>query len=315
MSAITLGVLLALAAYGTYSTADALVKGLGSDLSVFQIGFFTTLFSIIPAAFTKPKTERWRDTFELANPWRMHLIGITRTVAAISGTYAFVSIPLAEAYCIIFLVPVFITILSVLVLHEEVSLHRWLLVLVSFVGVVLVVRPGFRALEPGHLAALSCALFAAASVTMTRMVSNAEKRTSLFVIPGLYTLAANAVMLIAAGSQLPNWMQLGGLLVCGVLGGAGYLLQIAALATAPASRVAPIQYSQLIWALFYGAVFFGEFPNSVALAGLAVVVISGIATIFSDGTRARIAGRWAQYRGRKANPGPTGLQGPGPDAV
>jgi drug/metabolite transporter (DMT)-like permease len=108
---------------------------------------------------------------------------------------------------------------------------------------------------------------------------------------------------------------LGALLVCGMLGGIGYLLQIAALSKAPASREAPTQYSQLVWALIYGASFFNEVPDAVGIAGLGLVVASGIANVFADGARARIAGRWAEYRGRREISEPTGFQGPGPDPV
>ncbi|MDB5540480.1 MAG: hypothetical protein JWQ89_2207 [Devosia sp.] len=311
----SLGVLCALVAYAVYSTADALIKGLGADLSVFEIGFFTTLFSIIPALFTKPKAERWRDTFKLSRPWLMLLIAVARTASAMLITYSFVTIPLAEAYCLVFLIPVLTIILSVLVLHERVSIDRWALVIISFLGVLLVVRPGFRELELGHLTAFGCAISAAISVTAMRLVSSHERRVSLFALPGLVTLVANVVGLAIVGFAWPNWLLLGGLLVCGVLGGVGYLLQIAAVTLAPASRIAPMQYSQVIWALLFGALFFAEVPDALGLAGLGVVVAAGLANVFSDGARARIAGRWAEYRGRRERTDPTGLNGSGPDPV
>jgi drug/metabolite transporter (DMT)-like permease len=315
LSPAALGVVLALCAYAVYSTSDAMVKGLGGSLSPFEIGLFTTIFSIIPAIFSKPKADRWRDTFRFNRFWMVQLIGLTRTICAISITYSFVTIPLAEAYSIVFLTPVFATILSVLVLREEVTLDRWALVIVSFVGVLIVVRPGFRELELGHITAVICAVCAAISVIAMRMISGTERRITLFVMPGLYTLVTNLVLIIATGFSWPSWTLLGGLLVCGVLGGVGYLMQITALSKAPASRVAPTQYSQLVWALVFGAAFFNEVPDAVGLAGLGLVVASGVANVFADGARARIAGRWAEYRGRREINEPTGFQGPGPDPV
>jgi len=311
----SLGVVCALLAYFSYSTADALVKGLGAELSVFEIGLFTTLFSIIPALFTKPRAERWRDTFKLSRPWLMGLIAVARTASALLITYSFVTIPLAEAYCLVFLIPVLTVILSVVILREEVSLDRWALVIISFLGVLLMVRPGFRELELGHLTAFGCAISAAISVTAMRLVSGKERRVSLFALPGLMTLVANGIGLAIIGFSWPSWFLLGGLLVCGVLGGIGYLLQIAAVAMAPASRIAPMQYSQVVWALLFGALFFAEVPDALGLAGLGVVVAAGLANVFSDGARARIAGRWAEYRGRRERTDPTGLKGPGPDPV
>ena len=315
LSPAALGVVLALMAYGFYSTGDAMVKGLGGSLGPFEIGFFTTLFSIIPALFSKPKDERWRDTFKLTRPWLMGLIAVCRTASAILITYSFVTIPLAEAYSLVFLIPVMTIILSVVVLREKVGIDRWALVILSFIGVVIVVRPGFKELELGHLTAFLCAISAAISVTAMRMVSGNERRVSLFALPGLLTLAANAFFLVLFGGIWPSWMLLGGLLVCGVLGGIGYMLQIAAVAAAPASRVAPMQYSQIVWALIFGGLFFAEAPDAIGLVGLAVVVVAGVGNIFADGARARLAGRWAEYRARRDNPSPDDFKGPGPDPV
>jgi drug/metabolite transporter (DMT)-like permease len=79
----------------------------------------------------------------------------------------------------------------------------------------------------------------------------------------------------------------------------GHLLLIGATRNAPASQVAPIQYVQIVWAIGLGAFFFAEYPDLMAYIGLAVVVASGLVNIFIDGARARIAGRFAEYRARR----------------
>jgi drug/metabolite transporter (DMT)-like permease len=286
LSRTQLGVGFAIACYFIYTVADAIVKGLGDTLGIFEIGLFVTAFSFLPGVFAKPREERWRDALRFV-------------------TYSFVTIPLAEAYCIVFLIPVFITILSVIVLREEVSRERWALMLVSFAAVVVVVRPGFRELELGHMTALVCALCAALATTLTRMISGTERRLSLFVVPGLYTLIFNLVMLAILGYEAPDLVDLATLLAAGLLGGFGYLFQITALAYAPANRVAPMQYSQMVWALILGAIFFAEVPDTIALCGLAILILAGIANVLADGARARIASRWAEYRARReANPPP-----------
>lgn len=315
LSPVSLGVLFALGAMAAFSTGDAIVKALGGQLSTFEIGFFTTVFSFIPALFSKPKEERWRDTFKLNRPALMLLVAVCRTLSALLITYSFVTIPLAEAYCLVFLIPVLATILSVVVLKEQVSLSRWVLVVVSFLGVLLVVRPGFREIELGHLTAFVCALAAAVSLTTIRLISGAERRVTLFALPGLLTLIANVVGMVLIGAVWPSWALLGGLLMAGILGGIGYMLQLKGVALAPASRVAPMQYSQIIWALLFGALFFSEVPDAVSLAGLGIVVSAGLANVFADGARARIAGRFAEYRARKVNPSPDDFKGPGPDPV
>lgn len=297
---VQFGVLLALGAYVAYTCGDAVSKAIGqSGLGVFEIGLFSTLFSILPGLFIKPAGETWRGSFRPNHPRLMLVICVLRALGSVFATYSFISIPLAEAYAIIFLVPVFITLLSVLFLNEKVSVGRWVLILISFAGVLVVVRPGFRELQLGHLTAVGCAITAAILTTAMRFISGSERQTSLFLLPSIATLFVNAVMLAGTGFAMPNTNQLLLLVFGGVLGGVGYLLQIAAITHAPASRVAPTQYSQIVWALVLSAVFFSEFPDAMGLAGLAVVVVAGIATITSDGARARIAGRWTQYRARK----------------
>lgn len=282
------GVLLALLSYSIFATSDALMKGVGGHLNVFEIGFFATLFSLVPALFARRPDERLRDTFKFTHPWLMNLYGVLRICSACLCVHAFVTIPLAEAYCLIFLIPVFVTILAVLFLGETVSPGRWALVLLSFAGVLLVVRPGFRELQLGHLSAFVATFCSATASTLVRRLSGRERQVSLLLVPTLYTLAFNLLMMPIVGASLPSPADMGMLALAGLSGGVGYLLYLAALRIAPASRVAPMQYVQIVWALAYGALFFAEFPDQLALLGLAVVVLSGLANILTDSLRRRL---------------------------
>jgi drug/metabolite transporter (DMT)-like permease len=291
-SPTTMGVLLALISYALYSTGDALVKGLGNDLSVFEIGLFTTLFSLLPAIFGKPADEKLGDAFKLRRPLITTLIAVCRTASVMFITYSFVTIPLAEAYSLVFLVPVMTIMLSVVVLREKVGLDRWVLAAISFIGVVIVVRPGFKELELGHLTALLCAICAAVSVIATRYTANVERKLSLFAVPALFTLTANGIGLFIVGGSFPSLPLLAGLAACGIIGGIAYLMQLTALAKAPASHIAPMQYSQIVWALLFGALFFNEAPDLIGVIGLAIVVVSGVGNLLIDHARAYLVNRW-----------------------
>ena len=305
------GVLFAVAAYSIYSCGDAIVKGFGSSLSVFEIGFFLASFSLLPALFTKPKGERWRDTFKLTHPALVHLRSFSGLMSSTLVTFAFVTIPFAETYSLVFMMPLFITVFSVILLKESVGRTRWLMLMVGFVGVMLVVRPGFRELQLGHLAALACAVFGATSTTVLRIVSSHERRVSLIALPALYLVVANAFLMLP-GFVVPTPMQLLMLAISGSFIGAGHILLIAATRNAPASQVAPIQYIQILWAIGLGSFFYQEHPDALAYVGMTVVTLSGFVTVLLDGTRARIAGRFAEYRARRNN-SPTDIaevQGP-----
>lgn len=307
-----IGVIYAIVAYSIYSCGDAVIKGFGQDLSVFEIGFFVAVFGLIPAAFAKPKGERWRDSFQLGKPLLVHLRSFTGVSSAMLVTVSFTTIPFAETYSLVFLMPLFITVMSVLILRERVDATRWATMAVGFLGVMLVVRPGFRELEFGHLTALLCAMFGASTTTILRVIAPTEKRVSLIVLPALYIIVINAI-LMAPGFVMPNAEQFGLLAASGSMVGMGHILLIAATRNAPASQVAPIQYVQIVWAIGLGAFFYFEYPDLIAYIGLAVVVLSGLVNVFMDGARARIAGRFAEYRARRPD-SPTNItEGQGPE--
>jgi drug/metabolite transporter (DMT)-like permease len=294
------GVLIALCAYAIYSCGDAIIKGFSGHLTVFEIGFFTACFSLLPAMVTKQSDEQWRRTFQLNRPWLVHLRSASGVCSSILVTYSFTTIPLAEVYSIVFLAPVFITIISVLVLKEHVSAQRWLLLFATFAGVLIVVRPGFRELHPGHFAALAAAVFSSINTTVLRRVSPSEKRLNLFGVLTTYTIGVNAVLMLP-DFHLPSLDQFVLVFVAGCTGGIGQLLFIAATRRIPASQLAPVQYSQIVWAMIFGAAFYSEFPDHVALVGLAVVVIAGVLNVVPDEARWRAIRRFAVLRGRPAS--------------
>jgi len=290
-----LGVVFSLLAYGIYSCGDAIIKGFSGNLGVFEIGFFTAIFSVLPAMLSKPAGEHWRHTWQMQHPWLLQLRALSGVCGTMLVIYAFTSIPLAEVYSLAFLTPVFVVILSVLVLKEKVSLPRWIFLLTSFLGVLLVVRPGFRELHAGHLAAIGCAMFGSINTTVYRTIAPREKRVSLVGVTATYAIIVNGMLMIPHFT-MPNFQQFVMLALVGACGGTGHLFFIAATRSAPASQVAPAQYSQIVWAMVLGAMFYQEFPDQLALVGLAVVVVAGILNVVSDEARGRMFQRLALLR-------------------
>jgi drug/metabolite transporter (DMT)-like permease len=285
------GVLFAFFSYLLYSCCDAIIKGFGSgSLGVHEIAFWTALFSFIPAMFMLPSGERWIDFWRMKHPLLVNLRSAAGLLGNMSIIFAFVSIPLAEVYSLAFLAPIFIVVLSVVLLKETVGWQRIVFLAMSFAGVLLVVRPGFRDLQLGHLAAFGAALFASISTTVLRRVAPHEKRVSLIGVPLGYILVANGILMIPEFA-MPTWQEFALLLTIGGLGGTGNVLFIAATRRSPASQIAPAQYTQIAWAIIFGAVFFREYPDLVAYAGLSIVVVFGILNVISDETRIRIFSR------------------------
>ncbi|MER9740289.1 DMT family transporter [Mesorhizobium sp. M0187] len=282
---MTNGILLALIAYASYSCSDAVIKSLGGQFTVFEIGFFTTLFAGCFLFFSRPVDERWRDFWRTGRPWAVQARAWAGIASGVLSVYAFTTIPLAETYALIFLAPLCVTILSTVILKEKVGPWRWLAVVAGFAGVMLVVRPGFRELHLGHLAAFTVAFLAAASVILMRSLAQQEKRTTMLGVLIGYGLLFNGAGTIATSFTLPNAMQLLWLVLGGAFTAGGQLLQLLAAKYAPANRIAPTHYSQIVWAVILGALFFQEYPDWISLVGLAVVGASGLLTMVREEVR------------------------------
>lgn len=275
------GVAIGFLSYALFAGGDAAVKALGGRLPVFEIAFFSTLFALFAMPFAKPAGERWRHTFRMHRPGLVLLRAASGTAAGIFGVVAFTTLPLAEAYALIFLVPLFVTMLSVLFLGERIGWRRIAAILVGLAGVLLVVRPGFRALLPGHFAAVGVALCAATTIVVLRVLGPTEKRVTLLGVVMAVSLAVNFALMLGT-YVAPTGGDLLLLAVAGILAGLGHITLMAATRAAPANRVAPAQYSQILWAVVLGAVFFGEFPDALALSGIVLVGLSGLFTFLRE---------------------------------
>ena len=287
------GFLLGLLAYASFSCGDATIKSLGSQVSVFEIGFFSILSSASLIFFLKPKEERWRHFWRMSRPWAVHGRAISGLFAGILGIYAFTSVPLAEAYALIFLSPLFVTILSALVLKEDIGLWRWSAVMAGIVGVLLVVRPGFKTLELGHFAALCVAFLAGLTIVLLRSLAGREKRTSIMGVLIMYGLTFNGILMIPE-FQVPTLNQIGAFIVIGMCTAIGQITLLTATKIAPASQIAPSHYSQILWAVAIGASFFGEYPDTLAISGLVVIASAGLLTMMREKIRLGIV-RWNPF--------------------
>lgn len=196
-------------------------------------------------------------------------------------------LPLAEAAAIGFVSPLLLVVLSIPMLGERVGWRRMTAVAVGFAGVLLILRPGGSLFTPAALLPLGTAVTYAVYQILTRKIAATENpMASLFytslVGAGVMTLAVPFVFVMPAWQHLPMFLSLG------VLGGVGHYLMIKALNGAPASVIAPFSYSAMIWSLTYGYLIFGNFPEPVALVGIAIIVASGIYVAYRESVLIRL---------------------------
>lgn len=296
MSANVKGALLALLAFGIYSTHDVVVKFLGASYSPVQNIFFSVLFSF-PVAMLMIMRDAQPGTLLPVHPWWMALRTGAAVVTGVSAFYAFSVLPLAQVYAIVFAAPLIITVLAIPVLGETVRIRRWLAVIVGLAGVIVVLQPGGTDLTLGHLAALAAAFGGAVASIVVRKIG-AEERSIVLL---LYPMMANFVLMAAA---LPFVYQpmpiehLGLLGLMAILGSLGGIIIIAAYKAGEAVIVAPMQYSQIIWASAYGLLLFDEGIDLTTAIGTAIIMASGLYIVLREG-RSDVSGYRPVLRSRQ----------------
>lgn len=269
------GILLAFLAFAVFAWGDAVVKEIGHGLDPFEVTFFGYLIPLLLSpVFLKPG-DRLVDLVRWNRPWLMGLRVLLIAATTPFSVMAFRSLPFAEAFAILFLMPSLVTVLSIVVLKENVRWRRGLAVCAAFIGVLIIVRPGFKEFLPGHLAALAGALCAAGGVITGRLIGRTEKRFTLIGTVFLATTVLAGILMIPAFAW-PTAHQWVLLLAFAATAFVAQALFIVATMYAPADRLGAAQYSQILWALAIGAVFFDEWPDLWALLGIVIVVAAGL---------------------------------------
>lgn len=276
------GALLALLSFGIYASHDAVVKLLGGSYHAVQLVFFSVLFSF-PLATLMMMRDRTPGTLLPAHPGWMALRTAAAVATGLCAFYAFSVLPLAEVYAIIFAQPLFITLLAIPVLGEKVGLRRGIAVAVGLLGVLVVLRPGGgTSLGLGHLAALGAAATGALSSIVVRRIGHAERPVVLL----LYPMIGNIVVM---GTALP-WVyepiagpHVALMALMSLLGWLGGVVIIAAYRAGEAGIVAPMQYSQILWATLFGALLFGESVGTTTALGAAIIIASGLYIVLREG--------------------------------
>lgn len=272
------GIIIAFIAFGVFSISDASAKMLAGTLPPVETAFFGALFSLFALPLIRKKDDRWSDTLRSTKPWLWILRFIAAGVGAISSVTAFSMLSMAEAFALIFLLPCFVTIMSVVFLREKVGLFRWSAVLIGFIGVLIVLRPGFRELSIGHLCAILAGFASAISIIIYRAMGPSEKNISLFS-SGTFGIFVICGLVMIPVFQVPELWQLALLASYGLLAGAGNLLLIIATRLTSGTIIGPIQYSQMLWAIGLGYLLFNDRVDLWMLLGIIFIIGSGLLTL------------------------------------
>ncbi|MGB1234623.1 MAG: DMT family transporter, partial [Planktomarina sp.] len=293
-------VLLSLAAFGIFSTHDVVIKLLGGSYTAFQIIFFSGLlgFPLVTLMLLRDQTK---GNLIPVHPWWTALRTVATMTTGAGAFYAFSVLPLAQTYAILFAAPLLITVLAIPVLGERVGLRRGGAVLVGLLGVMVVLQPGSTELSLGHFAALAAAVGVSLSSIIVRKIGRDERSVVLI----LYPMVANFIVM---GSLMPfvyvpmQAQDLGMMFIVAVLALLAMNCVIASYRLGSAVIVAPMQYSQILWATGYGILFFDENPDWSTALGAGIIIASGIYIVLREDSGASASTPVLRTRSRFATP-------------
>jgi len=276
------GALLMVGSQVAFTVNDTMLKGLSGEVPFFQAMFVRGLgVAILMAAMCW-----WMGLlrFNIAREDRLRVV--IRTLAEAAAAFFFVSalfnMPIANATAILQVLPLAVALGAWLVLGEPLGWRRFAAIAVGFVGVLLVVRPGFEGFTVWSLYALAAVLSVTVRDLATRRMTSTLPSLTVAFAGSLGVLAFAAV-----GAWFVDWqpMSIGS---ASLMAGAivslivAYLLSVAVMRVGDIAVIAPFRYTSLVAALIFGLVFFDEWPDALTLLGSVIIVASGLYTLWRE---------------------------------
>ncbi len=271
-----LGIGLMLLAMLLFPFLDVLAKKLGQQgLPVFEAVWARTVLGSLLCAplligIEGPASLRPRDNW----------LNAARGLAIVLTTFFFFSAMkfqgIAETLSIYFVQPILVTALAPLLLREKVGWHRWVAVIAGFIGVLVIIRPGFVAFNPGTVLAFASGLSAAAVVLLSRKLAGGNSALANTFYTSLYGAVLASIVMLWQW-QMPTAAQWAMMFGIAALGTSCNFLIIKAFEWCEASLLAPFGYAEMINAVTAGWYFFGDFPDLGTFVGLAILVSCALA--------------------------------------
>ena len=253
---------------------DGIAKYLSTEIHFIQVVwgryFFMLLISIPLAILFFRKDLKFPKSISV-QLWRSFFLFLS----TVFFFYAISLISLAEALTLSFVAPIIVTILSIFLLNEKVGLHRWSAVIVGFIGVIVIIRPGFIEFNFASFSALAAGITYAFYIIYTRKLSFTDSPIVTLIFTGVIGCIFISFIVPFFWSNL-NLHQILFLVLLASIGTLGHFLIILSLRLGEASKLAPLGYFEISTNILVGYVFFDDLPDIWIYAGLALIVLSGI---------------------------------------
>lgn len=275
------GLLLGISGYSLFVFLDTIIKKyLVQQYPIFEITFFICLFSFIPILTTLTVVGNWNG---LVNN-KIHIQILRGVLAIICGSLIINSFryhALFEIYPVLFATPLILTTLSYFFLKEKVSILRWSVVLIGFIGVLIVSRPGTFHFTLAIMGLFIGAFILAINVLIIRFFANSQSSIAFAFYGSVAGLFVSGI--ISYFNYVPVTLaDLLILILCGIVGGTAGLCISGASKILESSVFAPIQYVQLVVGFILGYLFFYDLPDKFEVIGSLIIVCSGLFLIYRE---------------------------------
>jgi drug/metabolite transporter (DMT)-like permease len=273
-----------------FAVMSALVRWLGAKYPIGQLMFYRSAFGILPVVLI----YAWRRELAAAvrtTRLRGHIgRGSISVFGMVCSFSSLARLPIVDATAISFSSPLITVAFSAIFLRERVRIYRWSAVIVGFFGILVMLIPYFDLSMHAAVATTTVVGFAfaiggafcnAGSVIQTRRLTQTETTSSIvFYFSLVCALAGLATW--PFGWISPTWPELAALTAIGLCGGVAHILLTESYRWAPASLVAPFDYTSMVWAFVLGYFFFNELPTVYVFVGAAIIAAAGLFVIWRE---------------------------------
>lgn len=274
------GILLALSGYSAFAVADICAKWLMQHYTVSQVICIENILAVIFLVMLAPLLGGMKGTFDRKNLKINLCRGALNFTLAMILNYSYKVFPLADVYTMIFTKPFMIALLAFWFFRERASKAQWLAIIAGFIGVMIAMRPGTEVFDP----MLFLPLLATVMIALLFFTARFLDRPSAFSAGFFPTLgvAVLACPLMATDFVVPEISHMAVFLLLGVVAALGMTTVSLAFRIAASSAVAPFLYIEMLWALVFGWLIFGDVPDVWMLAGAGIIILSGIYLLLTE---------------------------------
>jgi drug/metabolite transporter (DMT)-like permease len=276
-------ILFIVVAVSLFAAIDGLAKLMVQEMDPLQVIWSRFAFAVPLLPFIVG--NRWPELLRTDRLGLQVVRGLLPLFAGLAVVLALPAMPLGDATVLMFVSPLMLTALAVPLLKEQIGVHRWTAVVIGFVGVLVIIRPGGEAMQRAALLPLLTALLYALYQVATRVLGRRAPAMTTFAIM-VFVGTATSTVVVPFVWRTPDAAGWAMMAASGILHGLAHYLITRAFAMADAATLAPYNYTQLIGAGLIGFIVFDDVPDAWTFVGALIIVAAGLYVAYRERRRA-----------------------------